>query len=194
MLNIRLICVGKLKERFYTDAANEYIKRLSSYCKLEVIEISECRLSTGGVCIKPEVENLKSGLKSDMAVRYRQVNEELQAPRCLDSQVIFALNKERAAIEAKMPNGAVNIAMCIEGRELDSYGLSDLLTDCAIQGESRLCFIIGGSFGLHDNIKKIADIRLSMSKMTFPHTLARIMLLEQLYRAFKIAEGGKYHK
>lgn len=150
MINIKIICVGKLKEKFYTDAANEYIKRLSGYCKLEVIEIAE------------------------------------------DSRQ--PLEKERVAVEDKIPSGATIIAMCIEGRELDSQGLSSLIKDCALRGASRLCFLIGGSTGLHEELKSGAEIRLSMSKMTFPHNLARVMLLEQLYRAFNMAEGGKYHK
>ena len=150
MLNIRVICVGKLKEKFYIDAANEYIKRLSGYCKLEVIELPEDRQQS--------------------------------------------LEKEREAIAAKTPNGATIVAMCIEGKELDSQGLSDMIDGCAVRGISRLCFIIGGSIGLHEKLKQEAEIKLSMSKMTFPHNLARVMLLEQIYRAYNISEGGKYHK
>jgi len=153
MLRIRIICVGRLKERFYADAANEYVKRLAGYCKPEIAEVPESSL-----------------------------------------QAASALEKEGSAIRARVPAGARTIALCIEGAELDSQGLSRLLAGCAGSGESRLCFIIGGSRGLHDSIKAEADVRLSMSKMTFPHNLARVMLLEQLYRAFKIAEGGKYHK
>jgi len=153
MLRIRVICVGKLKERFYADAANEYAKRLAGYCKPEIVEVPECRLSGRD-----------------------------------------ALDKEGAAIRAKIPAGARTIALCIEGAELDSRGLSEMLADCAGKGASLLCFIVGGSHGLHDSIKDVADMKLSMSRMTFPHNLARVMLLEQLYRAFKIAEGGKYHK
>jgi len=143
MLGIKIICVGRLKEQFYTDAANEYLKRLRGYCKLEIIELPE---------------------------------------------------KEHAAIEDRIPAGAVTIAMCIEGREIDSQGFAEFLMECAGRGSSRLCFIIGGSDGLRDDIKKGADIQLSMSKMTFPHNLARVMVLEQLYRAFTIIDGGKYHK
>ncbi|MCL2226943.1 MAG: 23S rRNA (pseudouridine(1915)-N(3))-methyltransferase RlmH [Oscillospiraceae bacterium] len=150
MLNIRIICVGKLKEKFYTEAANEYIKRLSAYCKLDIVEIPEDRGQS--------------------------------------------LDKEQVAIEAKIPNGAITAALCIEGQDVDSQGLSDLLMGCAVSGSSKICFIVGGSVGLHEGLKSNADIRLSMSKMTFPHNLARVMLLEQLYRALNIAEGGKYHK
>jgi len=166
MLSIRIICIGKLKEKFYTDAANEYIKRLSGYCKLDIHEIPEHRLPNAA---------------SEPLAR-------------LDSQIALALDKERAAIENKIPAGAISIALCVEGRAMDSPGLAEFLSDCGVRGESRLCFIMGGSFGLHDDIKSKADIMLSMSKMTFPHNLARVILLEQLYRAFKIIEGGKYHK
>jgi len=160
MLSIRIICVGKLKEQFYTDAADEYTKRLSGYCRIETIEISEHRLT----------ENASA------------------------SQIAIALEKEGAAIEAKIPAGAMTVALCVEGREMDSPGMSKFLLDCAGRGTSRLCFIIGGSYGLHDRLKNDADIKLTMSKMTFPHNLARVILLEQLYRAFNIAGGGKYHK
>ena len=160
MLNITIICIGRLKEKYYTDAANEYIKRLSGYCKLEVVELSEQRLS--------------------------DISSE--------AQLVTALEKECLAIEKVIPPGTTTVALCIEGREIDSRGLSDFLTDCAGRGASRISFIVGGSNGLHEAFKKNAGFRLSMSKMTFPHNLARVILLEQLYRAFKIAEGGKYHK
>ena len=168
MLGIRVICVGRLKETFYTDASNEYIKRLRSYCKLEIVELSEFRLNSG--------TQYPLGIKNTPA------------------QISIALEKERELIEKKIPAGAMTAAMCVEGREMDSNGLSEFLRDCAGRGASRLCFIIGGSFGLDETIKNAADFKLSMSKMTFPHNLARVMLLEQLYRAFNIAEGGKYHK
>ena len=154
MLKIIIICVGRLKEKFYIDAQHEYCKRLSGYCKPEVIELPEA------VQLPPEL----------------------------------ALNKECAAIEAKLPAGARIIALCVEGAGLDSFELSQLLKDCAVGGDSRLCFVIGGSNGLHERIKNRADVKLSMSKMTFAHNLARVVLLEQLYRGFKIIEGGKYHK
>jgi 23S rRNA (pseudouridine1915-N3)-methyltransferase len=150
VISIKIVCVGKLKERFYADAANEYIKRLAGYCRLEVVEIPEYRVS--------------------------------------------ADSKEAASIRGKVPAGALVIALCVDGRDLDSPGLAGLLSDCAGRGTSKLCFIIGGSFGLHDDIISMADIKLSLSRMTFPHNLARVILLEQLYRAFKIIEGGKYHK
>ena len=108
--------------------------------------------------------------------------------------IVAALDRERAAIEAKIPSGFMTIALCIEGHELSSEGFSAFLADSATGGCSRLCFIIGGSFGLHAAVKDTAGFRLSLSKMTLPHNLARVVLLEQLYRALNIAEGGKYHK
>jgi len=150
MISIKVICVGKLGEQFYTQAANEYIKRLGAFCKLEVIELPEDK--TG------------------------------------------SLEKESISILSKIPDGAAMVAMCIEGKQIDSKELSMLISDWAVAGISKICFIIGGSTGLHENIKKEAGLKLSMSKMTFPHNLARVMLLEQIYRAFMILQGGKYHK
>ena len=160
MMNITLICVGKLKEKFYTDAANEYIKRLSGYAKTEVVELSEKKV--------PE----------------RPSAAEIQ--RCLEA--------EAAAITEKIPKNALVAALCIEGEQRSSEQLSEFIDGASTRGLSRLCFVVGGSYGLHESVKKLSEMRLSMSRMTFPHNLARIMLLEQLYRAFKIREGGKYHK
>ena len=157
MLSVTTICVGKLNEKFYTDAVAEFSKRLGGYCRLEIIEVPEYRTH----------DTITIG---------------------------HALKKESAGIERKIPPGSFSVALCIEGKQIDSHGLSELLEDCAGRGASRLCFIIGGSHGLHDDVKNNADLKLSMSKMTFPHSLARVMLLEQLYRAFMIAGGGKYHK
>lgn len=159
MLNIKIICIGKLKEKFYIDGAKEYIKRLGAYAKLEVEELPEVR--------RPA------------------------APTAGDTE--RALCKEAELIEEKLPKSAYLVAMCIEGKQVDSAGVSQILETAAQRG-GRLCFVIGGSDGLHPRIKKRAELMLSMSKMTFPHHLARIMLLEQLYRGFKILEGGKYHK
>lgn len=105
-----------------------------------------------------------------------------------------ALTAEGKEILSKIPSGAKVYAMCIEGRQMPSEKLAQELTDCAVNGFSSAVFIIGGSFGLSDEVKKRADFKLSMSQMTFPHQLARVMLLEQIYRAFNIQNGGKYHK
>lgn len=97
-------------------------------------------------------------------------------------------------IVSRIPKGAYVIAMCIEGEKTDSPGLAARLNRCAVEGKSRICFLIGGSDGLPEEAKRLADWRLSMSDMTFPHHLARVMLLEQIYRAFSISAGSKYHK
>ena len=166
MLIIKIICVGKLKERFYTDAANEYLKRLSGYCKPEIIEIPEYRLTPDD----PAGAQIENALE-----------KEREAIR-------------RAGISGKPQPGTLTIALCPEGKAMDSSVFSEYISQSAAKGASRLRFIIGGSYGLHDDVKNGADMKLSLSKMTFPHHLARVILLEQLYRAFKITEGGKYHK
>ena len=160
MINIRIVYVGKLKERFYIDAANEYSKRLGGYCKMDIVNISEHRL--------PE------------------------KPSAL--QIAKAQEKERDAIREKLLSRATAVALCVEGLEMNSRELSEFLSRCAANRVQRLCFIIGGSYGLHEDIKSASVLRLSLSKMTLPHNLAQVVLLEQLYRAFTIAEGGKYHK
>jgi len=160
MLSIKLICVGKLKEKYFADACAEYIKRLSAFCKLEIDEVAESALRN--------------------------------APS--DSEIELALEKEACVIETKLPKGAHVIAMCVEGRRFSSEDIAELFTKSTIGGISKLCFIIGGSFGLAERIKSKADAKMSMSEMTFPHHLARVMLLEQIYRGFKINEGGRYHK
>lgn len=104
------------------------------------------------------------------------------------------IKRDGEAMLARIGTGAFVIAMCIEGKGLSSEELAGLIGKCAVQGKSRVCFLIGGSDGLSDEVKRRADVRLSMSRMTFPHHLARVMVLEQIYRAFNINEGGKYHK
>ena len=111
-----------------------------------------------------------------------------------EKEIAAALDKEAAEIAKLIPRGAYTVAMCVEGEKLSSEALAKLLADRAGAGVSRFCFIVGGSFGLADNVKRGADMRLSMSDMTFPHHLARVMLAEQIYRGFKINEGSKYHK
>lgn len=111
-----------------------------------------------------------------------------------DSQIRDALEKEATEIQKHIPNGSAIISMCIEGKMLSSEQLSAKLDGMALGGTGSVCFIIGSSFGLSERIKSSSDLRLSMSPMTFPHQLARVMLLEQIYRAFQISNGGKYHK
>ena len=160
MVNVSLLCVGKLKERFYTEAAAEYVKRLGAYCKLELVEIPECRLP--------------------------------QSPS--QGEIAAALEKEAQAILGKIPAGSSVVALCVEGKLYSSPELAGLMARWAQTGSKRLAFVIGGSYGLHSSVKEMAWVRLSMSPMTFPHHLARVMVLEQIYRAFKIQEGSSYHK
>lgn len=160
MQRITLLCVGRLKERFYADAQAEYVKRLSRSCALEIVELPEARLP----------ENPSGG--------------EIQR----------ALAAEAAAAEARLPRSGALLALCIEGEELSSPALAEMLESLAGRGVSQLTFLIGGSVGLDESLKARCDRRLSMSPMTFPHHLARIMLLEQLYRAFQIQAGTRYHK
>ncbi len=150
-MDITLICVGRLKERFYIDAAAEYQKRLTPFCRLAIVELPEAR---------------RSGIDRESALR-----------------------RESEYILAAIPKGATVFALCIEGTALDSRAFAAKIGDVG-----KLCFIIGGSDGLHEDVKKTASFRLSMSPMTFPHHLARVMLMEQIYRAFTIINGGKYHK
>lgn len=160
MQKITVMCVGKLKEKFYLEAAAEYAKRLQRHCRLEIVELPEQRL--------PEAPN--------------------------QGEIDAALEREAAAIREKLPRGGALVAMCIEGQLLSSEDLSRKLQDFALGGKSQVTFLIGGSFGLHPSLKTQADLRLSMSPMTFPHHLARVMLLEQIYRAYQIQEGTRYHK
>ena len=160
MLNITIIAVGKLKEQYLRDASAEYQKRLSTLCKLSIVEINPEKLSDNPSA--KEIDN--------------------------------ALNNEAKKIIEKIPKGAKVYSMCIEGKQRSSEELSAEIDNLAIEGASNIVFIIGGSFGLSDEVKKLSHFRLSMSKMTFPHQIARIMLLEQIYRAMQISIGTKYHK
>lgn len=159
MLSVHLICVGKLKEKFYKDACAEYIKRLSPYCKLTLVEIPEVKLSQ-----KPSL-----------------------------GEITAALDKEGDAIRAKIPPHSRVVALCVEGRMRSSEEMAHMIPAADSQ-DKHLVFLIGGSYGLHPSIKAEARVQLSMSPMTFPHHLARVMVLEQIYRAFKINEGSSYHK
>jgi len=160
MQTITVLCVGKLKERFFTDACAEYQKRLTRFCTLRLIELPERRL--------PEDPS--------------------------PAEIAAALEREADAIEEKLPRGGAIVALCVEGKELSSEELSEAMEKYAARGVSQITFLIGGSFGLAGRVKRAADLRLSMSQMTFPHHLARVMLLEQLYRAYQIRSGTKYHK
>lgn len=110
------------------------------------------------------------------------------------TEIDTALSKEAKKILAKIPNGAYKIPLCIEGGQYDSVEFANLTETVAVNGFSSICFIIGSSYGLSSEVKAIADKKISLSRMTFPHQIARIMLLEQIYRSYKILNGGTYHK
>ena len=160
MLSVYLICVGKLKEKFYKDSCAEYIKRLSPYCKLTLMELPEVKL--------PQKPSL--------------------------GEISAALEKEGEAIRAKIPPSSRVVALCVEGRMRSSEELPQMFPVPGRSRDKHMVFVVGGSYGLHPSIKAEANVQLSMSPMTFPHHLARVMLLEQIYRAFKISEGAPYHK
>lgn len=123
-----------------------------------------------------------------------ELNETKLGSSPSDKEIAAALDREAADIERALGKDAYVIAMCVEGIQLKSEDLAQRISSLAVAGRGRICFVIGGSFGISPRIKQRADMRLSMSEMTFPHHLARVMLAEQIYRAFKISEGSKYHK
>lgn len=123
-----------------------------------------------------------------------ELNETKLGSSPSDKEIAAALDREAADIERALGKDAYVIAMCVEGMQLKSEDLAQKISSLAVAGRGRICFVIGGSFGISPRIKQRADMRLSMSEMTFPHHLARVMLAEQIYRAFKISEGSKYHK
>lgn len=159
MLNITVIAVGKIKEKYFTDAISEYSKRLGRYCKLNIVEIKD----------------------------------EATPDNPSDRERDAVLEKEGVRILEKLPKSAYTVALCIEGKKQTSVEFADFIESTANKN-SEIAFIIGGSMGICDEIKKRADLKLSFSEMTFPHQLMRVILLEQVYRAFNISGGGKYHK
>lgn len=160
MFEITLISIGKLKEKYYIGAADEYIKRLRGFCKFQILELPEVRL--------PENPSR--------------------------SQIEAGLEKEADVFFSHLPKGAWLCVLTPEGKMISSEEFARKLQDLKLSGKSSACFLIGSSFGIAQRIKDAADFCLSMSPMTFPHHLARIMFLEQLYRAESIQNGSKYHK
>ena len=160
MFDITLITMGKLKEKFYISAAQEYTKRLSGYCRFTLLELPESRLPED-----PSPAEISSGLE-----------------------------KEADLILSKIPKGAWFCIFTPEGKTLSSEDFADKLKEVKNNGKSSACFLIGSSFGISPRVKAKADFKLSMGPMTFPHHLARIMVLEQIYRAEAIQAGSKYHK
>lgn len=160
-MNIKLIAMGKLRDKFYEQAFEEYAKRLSAYCKFELVQLPEVRFS------------------SDSAQR---------------SEIDAALEKEADAILSKIPSRAYVIALCVEGKQLSTEEFAAMIENNMNSGKSDICFVIGSSYGMSDRVKERADIKLSFSKMTFPHTLMRVIFAEQVYRAFKVIRKETYHK
>ena len=140
MLNVKIICVGTLREAYLRDAVKEYEKRLSAYCRLTTVELKD------------------------------------------DERLLQTVRSK-----------GYKIALCIEGKQLSSPELADLMSDASVKGQGSVILVIGGADGLSEEVKAACDFRLSFSKMTFPHQLMRVILLEQLYRALNIGSGGKYH-
>lgn len=159
-MKITVISVGKVKEKFYTDAIAEYAKRLSKYCKLEPIEVPD----------------------------------EKAPERLSEKEEVQIKDKEGERILAKIPDSAYVICLAIEGKNLSSEELSEKIGQLGINGDSHIVFVIGGSLGLSESVLKRADFKLSFSRMTFPHQLMKVVLLEQIYRGFRIMTGAPYHK
>lgn len=159
-MNITIISVGKLKEKYLKLGIEEFRKRLSKYCKLDIIELDDEKCP----------ENLS------------------------DKDMEIVKNKEGQKILSKIKNNSYVIALAIDGKNLSSEELADTISKLAVRGISHITFIIGGSLGLADEVLKRADYKLSFSKMTFPHQLMKLILLEQVYRSFRINNNEPYHK
>ena len=159
-MKITVIAVGKIKEKFYTDAIAEYSYRLSRYCRLEVIQVADEKTPDGA-----------------SEAQERQIKE-----------------KEGSRILAQIKDGAYVIALAVQGTMLSSEQLASKLNKLGVDGQSQIVLIIGGSLGLSDEVLKRADYHLSFSPMTFPHQLMRVILLEQIYRSYRIISGEPYHK
>lgn len=159
-MKISILCVGKVKEKFYRDAIDEFCKRLSRYCKLDIVEVVDEK--TDETASENEIRLVKS--------------------------------KEGERILKNIKDDTYVIALCIDGKQLDSEELSHKIETLGISGTSHICFVIGGSLGLADEVIRRADYKLSFSKMTFPHQLMRVILLEQIYRAYRIMNNEPYHK
>lgn len=159
-MRITIICVGKIKEKFYRDAIEEYAKRLSKYCKFELIEVADEKTPDKASAVEEE-----------------QIKE-----------------KEAQRILAKLKPDSYVCTLEIAGKELSSVELADWIEKSAISGRSQISFVIGGSLGLHASVLNRSDFALSFSQMTFPHQLMRVILSEQIYRAFRIINNEPYHK
>ena len=159
-MKITCVVVGKIKEKYFTDAIKEYSKRLSRYCKLEIVELADEKTPDGA----SEAE--------EVAIREKEGERILKA----------------------LKDDAYVIALAIEGKMLDSVELSQKIDRLGVSGTSHIAFVIGGSLGLAPAVMKRADYALSFSRMTFPHQLMRVVLLEQIYRSYRIMNHQPYHK
>lgn len=159
-MKIQIICIGKLKEKYWTDAVNEYSKRLSRFCDLEITELKESKL--------PD--------------------------KASEAQEQAVIEEEGKTILKHVKDGSYVISLEILGKNLTSVELAEKMEELPLMGKSHVTFIIGGSLGLSKDVSKRADFKLSFSKMTFPHQMMRVILLEQVYRAFKINKNEAYHK
>ena len=160
MLKIQVVCIGKLKENYLAAGCAEYLKRLSPYAQVSIVELPEYRLPQN-----PSYAQIQEGLEEE------------------GRQILLKI----------LPNALV-ISLCIEGKMLSSEELSEYIAKAQTQGNSAICFVIGGALGLSGAVKQKSALCLSMSRMTFPHQLARMLLLEQIYRAMSILNHAKYHK
>ena len=159
-MKLRIVCVGRLKEKFYTDAVNEFKKRLSRFAEVEIVELAD----------------------------------EKAPEKLSDAELEQIKLAEGRRILVKLSEGETVIALDIKGTQLSSPELAEKLKNLMLEGKSRIAFIIGGSNGLSSEVLSRADFKLSFSKLTFSHQIFRIMLVEQLYRAFKIINNEPYHK
>ncbi len=159
-MKITILCVGKIKESFYRQAIDEYAKRLSKYCRLEIVEVADEKT--------PD-----------------------KASEALETQI---KEKEAGRILEKIKEDAYVFTLEIRGKRYTSEGFADCIQKAAVQGKSHLVFVIGGSLGLHEKVLKRSNQAISFSDMTFPHQLMRVILTEQIYRAFRIINGEPYHK
>ena len=159
-MKITIVCVGKIKEKFYRDALAEYTKRLSRYCSLSITEVAD----------------------------------EKTKEQAADVECAIIKDREGERILKSIREDGYVIALAIDGKNLDSVELSKKIENLALTGKSNLYFVIGGSLGLSDEVMKRADYKLSFSRMTFPHQLMRVILLEQIYRSYRIINHEPYHK
>ena len=158
-MNIKIICVGKIKEKYFSDAVKEYSKRMSRFSNFSIVEVPDEKIPDN------------ASEKEDLQIK----------------------NSEGRLILSKLKPGDYVIAMCIEGSQLDSVEIADKIEKISMS-HSSIAFIIGGSLGLSDEVKQRAKLRLSFGKITLPHQLMRVVLCEQIYRAFKINRNEQYHK